>query len=122
MNGRRPRRCRVIAVRASRGSSDAPHGDPIVTDAPPPLHERRALRPIRDRRAEQAPAKKPLPCAGDPGITRPARRVFTSALGMATSVSGRHRRVNGMELDPHYGSVVVARWESFSGKEAVCLG
>jgi len=28
----------------------------------------------------------------------------------------------GMELDPHYGSVVLARWESFSGKEAVCLG
>jgi DNA modification methylase len=27
----------------------------------------------------------------------------------------------GMELDPHYGSVVLARWESFSGKEAVCL-
>jgi DNA modification methylase len=28
----------------------------------------------------------------------------------------------GMELDAHYGSVVLARWESFSGKEAVCLG
>ena len=28
----------------------------------------------------------------------------------------------GMELDPHYGSVVLARYESFSGKEAVCLG
>jgi DNA modification methylase len=27
----------------------------------------------------------------------------------------------GMELDPHYGSVVLARWESFSGKEAVCI-
>ena len=28
----------------------------------------------------------------------------------------------GMELEPHYASVVLARWESFSGKEAVCLG
>jgi DNA modification methylase len=28
----------------------------------------------------------------------------------------------GMELDAHYGSVVLARWESFSGKEATCLG
>ncbi len=28
----------------------------------------------------------------------------------------------GMELDVHYGSVVLARWESFTGKEAVCLG
>jgi len=28
----------------------------------------------------------------------------------------------GMELDPHYGSVVLARYESFSGKEARCLG
>ena len=27
----------------------------------------------------------------------------------------------GMELDAHYGSVVLARWESFTGKEAVCL-
>jgi DNA modification methylase len=28
----------------------------------------------------------------------------------------------GTELDPHYGSVVLARWESFTGKEAKCLG
>jgi DNA modification methylase len=27
----------------------------------------------------------------------------------------------GMEIDPHYGSVVLARWESFTGREAVCL-
>ncbi len=27
----------------------------------------------------------------------------------------------GMELDPHYGSVVLARWESFTGEEAICL-
>jgi DNA modification methylase len=27
----------------------------------------------------------------------------------------------GMELDPHYASVVLARWEAFTGKEAVCL-
>ena len=27
----------------------------------------------------------------------------------------------GMELDPHYASVVLARWESFSGQEALCL-
>jgi DNA modification methylase len=31
------------------------------------------------------------------------------------------RACYGMELDAHYGSVVLARWESFSGKEAVCL-
>jgi DNA modification methylase len=31
------------------------------------------------------------------------------------------RACYGMELDPHYGASV-ARWESFSGKEAVCLG
>jgi DNA modification methylase len=28
----------------------------------------------------------------------------------------------GMEISEHYGSVVLARWESFTGKEAVCLG
>ena len=27
----------------------------------------------------------------------------------------------GMELSEHYGSVVLARFESFTGKEAVCL-
>jgi DNA modification methylase len=27
----------------------------------------------------------------------------------------------GMEIDPHYASVVLARWESFTGKEAECL-
>jgi DNA modification methylase len=28
----------------------------------------------------------------------------------------------GTELDPHYASVVLARWEAFSGREATCLG
>ncbi|MEX2225366.1 MAG: site-specific DNA-methyltransferase [Dehalococcoidia bacterium] len=28
----------------------------------------------------------------------------------------------GTELDPHYASVVLARWESFTGQEAQCLG
>ncbi|MBI5285339.1 MAG: site-specific DNA-methyltransferase [Chloroflexi bacterium] len=27
----------------------------------------------------------------------------------------------GMEISEHYGSVVLARWESFTGEEAVCL-
>jgi DNA modification methylase len=27
----------------------------------------------------------------------------------------------GTEIDPHYGSVILARYESFTGKEAVCL-
>ena len=31
------------------------------------------------------------------------------------------RTCYGMELDPHYGSVVLARWESFSGETARCL-
>jgi len=32
------------------------------------------------------------------------------------------RTCYGVELDPHYGSVVLARWESFTGREAECLG
>jgi DNA modification methylase len=28
----------------------------------------------------------------------------------------------GMELSEHYGSVVLARWEAFSGRTAECLG
>jgi DNA modification methylase len=27
----------------------------------------------------------------------------------------------GTEIDPHYASVAIARWESFTGKEATCL-
>jgi len=46
-------------------------------------------------------------------------------LGSGTTVIAAERTGRvclGMELDPHYGSVVLARFESFSGKEAVCLG
>jgi DNA modification methylase len=31
------------------------------------------------------------------------------------------RACHGMELDPHYASVAIARWESFTGKVAECL-
>ncbi len=28
----------------------------------------------------------------------------------------------GLELDPHYVQVAVARWKSFTGEEASCVG
>jgi DNA modification methylase len=42
--------------------------------------------------------------------------------GSTLIASERTGRIcHGVELDPHYVSVVLARWESFTGKEAVCL-
>ena len=32
-----------------------------------------------------------------------------------------NRKCYGMEIDPHYCSVILERWEKFSGKKALCL-
>jgi DNA modification methylase len=45
-------------------------------------------------------------------------------LGSGTTLIAAERtgRVcSGVEIDPHYASVVLARWESFTGREATCL-
>jgi DNA modification methylase len=55
----------------------------------------------------------------------PGDVVLDLFLGSGTTLIAAERTGRvclGMELDAHYGSVVLARWESFSGKEAVCLG
>ena len=54
----------------------------------------------------------------------PGDVVLDLFLGSGTTLIAAERtgRVcHGMELDAHYGSVVLARWESFTGEEAICL-
>jgi len=82
-----------------------------------------------DRAAENDahPTQKPLALM-EKAITnssKPGDLVLDLFLGSGSTLIAAERtgRVcHGMELDAHYGSVVLARWESFSGKEAVCLG
>ena len=56
--------------------------------------------------------------------SQPGDVVLDLFLGSGTTLIAAERTGRvcyGMELDPHYGSVVLARWEAFTGKEAVCL-
>ena len=56
--------------------------------------------------------------------SRPGDVVLDLFLGSGTTLIAAERTGRvcfGMELDPHYGSVVLARWESFSNEEARCL-
>jgi ParB-like chromosome segregation protein Spo0J len=58
-------------------------------------------------------------CASKPGDV-----VLDLFLGSGTTLIAAERTGRvcfGMELDAHYGSVVLARWESFSGRTAECL-
>ncbi len=57
--------------------------------------------------------------------SKPGDIVLDLFLGSGSSLIAAERTGRvcyGIELDPHYASVVLARYESFSGKEAVCLG
>jgi DNA modification methylase len=80
----------------------------------------------RPSKSEAHPTMKPLALV-EKAISNSSRAndlVLDLFLGSGSTLiaSERTGRVcYGMELDPHYGSVVLARWESFSGKEAVCL-
>jgi DNA modification methylase len=73
------------------------------------------------------PTMKPLPLV-EKAISNSSSAgdvVLDLFLGSGTTLIAAERTGRvcyGMELDAHYGSVVLARWESFSGKEATCLG
>ena len=74
-----------------------------------------------------SPTMKPLALV-EKAITnssKPGDVVLDLFLGSGSTLIAAERTGRvcfGMELDGHYGSVVLARYESFSGKEAVCLG
>ncbi len=73
------------------------------------------------------PTQKPLAVFERPieYHTQPGDLCYEPFAGSGTQFIAAERlsrRCYGMELDPHYGSVVLARWEAFSGEEAMCLG
>ena len=80
----------------------------------------------RPSESEAHPTMKPLALV-EKAITnssKPGDVVLDLFLGSGTTLIAAERTGRvcyGMELDAHYGSVVIARFESFSGKEAVCL-
>jgi DNA modification methylase len=81
----------------------------------------------RPSESEAHPTMKPLALVerAISNSSTPGDVVLDLFLGSGTTLIAAERTGRvcfGMELDPHYGSVVLARWESFSGKEAVCLG
>ena len=90
---------------------------------------KRVGRPSVDPPSESDahPTMKPLALV-DKAITnssRPERRGADLFLGSETTLIAAERTGRvclGMELDVHYGSVVLARGESFSGETARCLG
>jgi DNA modification methylase len=72
------------------------------------------------------PTMKPLALV-ERAITnssKPGNIALDLFLGSGTTMIAAERTGRvcyGMELDPHYASVVLARWESFSGETATCL-
>jgi DNA modification methylase len=81
----------------------------------------------RPSESDAHPTMKPLALV-ERAITNSSRQgdvVLDLFLGSGSTLIAAERTGRvclGMELDAHYGSVVLARYESFSGKEAVCLG
>ncbi|MDP9236721.1 MAG: site-specific DNA-methyltransferase [Chloroflexota bacterium] len=77
--------------------------------------------------SEMHPTTKPLALV-ERAINNSSKQgdvVLDLFLGSGTSLIAAERTgriAYGMELDQHYASVVLARYESFSGKEAVCRG
>jgi DNA modification methylase len=81
----------------------------------------------RPSESEAHPTMKPLALVERAIInsSSPGDVVLDLFLGSGTTLIAAERTGRvcyGMELDAHYGSVVLARWESFTGQEAVCLG
>jgi hypothetical protein len=50
------------------------------------------------------------------------RKILDGFLGSGSTLIAcekTNRKCFGMEIDPHYGSVIIERWQKFTGKEAV---
>ena len=76
--------------------------------------------------SEAHPTMKPLPLVERAinNSSQPGDVVLDLFLGSGSTLIAAERTGRvcyGMELDPHYGSVVLARFESFTGLEAKCL-
>jgi len=80
----------------------------------------------RPQENEAHPTMKPLPLVerAIENSSKPGDVVLDLFLGSGSTLIAAERTGRvcyGAELDAHYGSVVLARYESFTGKEAVCL-
>ena len=80
----------------------------------------------RPSESDAHPTMKPLPLVERAinNSAKPGDVVLDLFLGSGTTLVAAERTGRvcyGMELDAHYGSVVLARWESFSGETARCL-
>jgi len=80
----------------------------------------------RPQENEAHPTMKPLPLVerAIENSSKPGDVILDLFLGSGSTLIAAERTGRvcyGMELDAHYGSVVLARYESFTGKEAVCL-
>ncbi len=80
----------------------------------------------RPSESEAHPTMKPLALVEKAisNSSRPGDVVLDLFLGSGTTVIAAERTGRvcyGMEISEHYASVALARYESFSGKEAVCL-
>ena len=56
--------------------------------------------------------------------SRPGDAVLDLFLGSGSTLIACERTGRvcyGMEIDPHYCRIVIARWEAFSGEKAKCL-
>ena len=78
----------------------------------------------RPAESELHPTMKPLALVerAVENSSRPGDLVLDLFLGSGTSVIAAERTGRicyGMELDPHYCRIVIARWEAFSGQAAV---
>jgi len=80
----------------------------------------------RPSASEAHPTMKPLALVEKAieNSSKPGDVVLDLFLGSGSTLIAAERTGRvcyGMEIDPHYGSVVLARWESFTGKEAKCV-
>ncbi len=83
-------------------------------------------RIARPSSSEAHPTMKPIELVERAinNSSRPGDVVLDLFLGSGTTLIAAERTGRvccGMELDPHYAQVAVARWESFSGEKAVRL-
>jgi DNA modification methylase len=79
----------------------------------------------RPSASEAHPTMKPLALVEKAieNSSKPGDVVLDLFLGAGSTLIAAERTGRaccGMEIDEHYASVVLARWESFTGKEAVC--
>jgi DNA modification methylase len=80
----------------------------------------------RPSESEAHPTMKPLSLVERAinNSSKPGDVVLDLFLGSGSTLIAAERTGRvcfGLEISEHYASVILARWESFSGKEAVCL-